>query len=101
MPTESESPGHLKSQDQWALYTFLLLIITLPLEAALVLEIGFTVRMSYLVLIPLIVGMCLHRGSEWPYLNFRSPLTVPIALYLAAAALSLVVLMIYPPPDVV
>jgi len=100
MPTESESPGHVKSQDQWAFYTFFLLIITLPLEATLVLEIGFTVRMSYLVLIPLIVGMCLHRRSGWPYLNFRSPLTVPIALYLAAAALSLVVLMIYPPPDV-
>jgi len=101
MPTESECSGHLKSQNQWAFYTFLLLIITLPLEAALVLEIGFTVRMSYLVLIPLIVGMCLHRGSGWPYLNFRSPLTVPIALYLSAAALSLVVLVSFPPPDVV
>jgi O-antigen ligase len=82
-------------------HTFLIFIITLPLEATLVLEVGFTIRASYIVLLSLLSGMLMRSLSSRKIGNFITPLDIPIFGYIAITALSLLfATLFYPPPAV-
>lgn len=77
-------------------YSFLLFIITLPLEAAFVFEVGFTIRISYLILLISLFALFFSRKK----LHFRSPLNLPIFLFLGIATLSLLMTIQVPPPEI-
>jgi len=75
-------------------YSFLLFIISLPFEAAFVFEIGFTVRISYILLAAVIVSLIISKQK----LRVKSALNIPILVFLAVAVLSLLVNIFFPPP---
>lgn len=79
---------------------FLLFVVTLPLEATLVLEVGFTIRLSYLALMALTAIVVCQSLFRIPSGSFGSPLNAAIALYLGVSALSLVMTVASPPPPV-
>ncbi|MCL4517082.1 MAG: O-antigen ligase family protein [Firmicutes bacterium] len=75
---------------------FQLVIATLPLEAAFVLEIGFTVRMAYLFLILTLFVMTATKSLALP----NTPLDMPLVAYLSVAAFSVVQTIFFPPDEV-
>lgn len=75
---------------------FLLFVITLPLEATAVLEIGFTIRLSYIFL-ALLIFFAVYTRKKW---SFKSPLTVPIFIFLIINLLSLAVNIYSSPPEI-
>ena len=75
---------------------FLVFILTLPLEATLVIEAGFTIRPSYLLLLFLIAFMIISQGRWFT----KSSLDIPIIAYLAVCGLSIVQTILVPPPQV-
>ncbi|MGE5578385.1 MAG: O-antigen ligase family protein [Syntrophothermus sp.] len=75
---------------------FQLVIATLPLEAAFVLEIGFTVRMAYLFLILTLFVMTATKSLSLP----STPLDMPLVAYLSVAAFSVVQTIFFPPDEV-
>lgn len=79
---------------------FLLFVLTLPLEAAFVLEVGFTIRPSYLALLALTAIVVCQSLFRIPSGSFGSPLNAAIALYLGVSTLSLVMTVASPPPAV-
>lgn len=70
-------------------------ILTLPLDATLVMEVGFKVQTSYLMLLFLLFIMLLSREVWYT----KSPLDYFIFAYLFAASLSIVQNIITPPPS--
>lgn len=81
-------------------YGFLILILTLPFEAAFVLEIGFTIRPSYLVVLGLTFVILCQFALRGRFGDFSSPLNIPILLYLGVTSLSLIMTILNPPPAV-
>ncbi|MCK4520290.1 O-antigen ligase family protein [Candidatus Parcubacteria bacterium] len=75
-------------------YSFLLFIITLPFEAAFVIEADFTIRISYILLIITILGL-FFSGRK---LHFKSNLNIPIFIFLAVSTLSLLMTVFSSPP---
>ena len=76
-------------------YTFILFIISLPFEAAFVAEVGFTIRISY-ILLAIILLAVFFSGKK---LFLKSPLNVPIFIFLSVSLFSLVMTIIAPPPS--
>jgi hypothetical protein len=76
---------------------FLVFLATLPLEAAFVLEVGFTVRPAYLVLLLVLFVTFMSRER---YGSSNSPLCTPILLYLSVCAASMVMTYVVPIPEV-
>lgn len=74
---------------------FQLFILTLPLDATLVMEVGFRVQTAYLMLLFLLFIMLLSR-EVW---HTKSPLDYAIVAYLLIASLSLMQSIISPPPE--
>jgi len=77
-------------------HSFLLFIITLPLEAAFVFEVGFTIHPSYILLIIIILGL-FFSGRK---LHFKSTLNIPTFVFLGISTLSLLMTIFSPPPEV-
>ena len=78
-------------------YAFLIFVLTLPLEATLVIELGFTVRPSYIALLFTYFVLVISRKNIG---SFKSPLNTPILLYMSVALLSLAMTFVYAPPQV-
>jgi len=78
-------------------YGFLLFVMTLPLEAALVLEVGFTIRPSYLALVGITFIILSQFVLDSPSGSFNSPLTLTICVYLGISAFSLIMTILSPP----
>ena len=77
-------------------FTYLLFIVSLPLEAVLVMDVGFTIRLSYVILAVLIASMIIS-GRKF---RFASPLVLPILMFLAVCAVSLANNIFFPSPGV-
>jgi len=77
-------------------YSFLLFVIALPFEAAFVFEIGFTIRLSYILLAITILGLFFSVRK----LHFKSALNIPIFVFLGISTLSLIMIIFSPPPEV-
>lgn len=76
---------------------FLLCVVALPLEAAFVAEVGFTVRLSYVALLVTVLCLLLNPRQT---ISSRSPLDNFVVAYVLIAGLSIGMTLIYPPPDV-
>lgn len=77
-------------------YSFPLFIISLPFEAAFVIEDGFTIRLSYILFIITILGL-FFSGRK---LYLKSPLNIPIFIFLGIYTLSLLMTIFASPPAV-
>lgn len=73
---------------------FLLFVVSLPMMATLVIDIGFTIMPSYMLLILLIVIMLVSRDFWYT----RSPLDYSIFAFLGVCTLSLIQNVLAPPP---
>jgi len=73
---------------------FLLVVASLPFEGALVLEVGFTIRLAYIFLALTMLALLIRRSWALP----RTPLDIPLWIYFAIAAISLVQPIIHSPP---
>lgn len=79
---------------------FLLFMLTLPLEAAFVLEVGFTIRTTYFaILLVLAIILIQSRFQRLPG-SFRSPITSSVLVFVAAAILSMGMTVVSSPPQV-
>jgi O-antigen ligase len=81
-------------------YAFIVFVITLPFENALVLTSVFTVTPSYVALLFIIAVFWVHSLYRIPYGSFRSPLNPYICLYIAVSVLSIIMTVILPPPRI-
>ena len=76
---------------------FYALIITLPLESAAVLEIGFTLRLSYILI-------CLCAISTWIFNKRKTTpnysVITPLVLYTLVCVFSFIQIIIFPPPSI-
>lgn len=82
-------------------YAFLFFVITLPLEATLVIEAGFTIRPAYIALLFTFFSLFIYKiFSKKVYGSFKTSLSLPIFLYVGVAFISLIMAFFYPPPDV-
>lgn len=76
---------------------FLIFILTLPLEATLVIEAGFTIRPSYIALLFIIPVVLIYRGRIG---SFKSPFNLYVFVYIIVVFLSLGMTVFFPPPEV-
>jgi len=79
---------------------FLLFVLTLPFEATLAFEVGYTIRPGYLALVLLIFVFIAHSATQNASGSFGSPLNVCIYVYLGVSALSLIMTVLSPPPEI-
>lgn len=83
-------------------HAFLIFVITLPLEATLVIEAGFTIRPSYVVLLFLLMGLLSRALFSGRIIgSFKTPLNLPIFAYITVAALSLMIATLFYLPSTV
>jgi len=73
---------------------YLIFIISLPLTATFVIDIGFTIKPSFILLLLLIFVMLASREIWYS----RSPLDNAVLIFLGVCALSITQTIIYPPP---
>lgn len=73
------------------------LVITLPLEAAAVLEVGFTLRIAYAL-----IGLCCVSTwlSRRRLVIERDPTTAGLMLFILICTASMVQFVIFPPPEI-
>lgn len=82
-------------------YAFLLFVVLLPFEAALVIELGFTIRPAYIGLLLVVLSLFMHGAlSESMTGSFRSVLNVPILCFISVAGISLIMHIFVPLPEV-
>ena len=73
---------------------YLIFVISLPLTATLVIDVGFTIKPSYLLLLLLIFVMLASREIWYS----KSPLDNAVLIFLGVCALSITQTIVYPPP---